>query len=405
MESKQARRNLWIYVFAIAVSRFGSQFMFLAVTSYTYMITGSALATSVQMVATGLPTILLARWSGKAADRFDPRRVITGVCIIQAVLTLGYLRADSTGAILALNFLVSSVGVFLAPARASLLPQMVGRGNLLKANARMASVGGAVQLVAPALAGFLLVRFGPERAFLTNSLSYLFPAMAMFLIKLVEPTSDPQAKRRSVVPFGLAEAWAFFRERRELVFILGAYGAYALGMWSVNAIFYPYAVEVLKGDARVVGWSISAYFGAATVTGFVLERWGGILRSRMLLVSGYLIGAAVWAGYALTTSIPVAIILSAFDGLIFTCAVTLFETRIQEEAPAHARGRLFALVRAYDELCVASGGLAGGALATYRGIVPGIAMSAAFSAILVSGLAAFGRTGGRAEADVGAQAD
>lgn len=377
----QARRNLWVYSACTAISRFGGQYQFLAVTALTYAVTGSAFATALQMAVSSIPAILLARWSGLLADRHDPRKVVAAVSVLQAALTLLYIGTRNVGLILGLNFLVSSAAVFLRPARAALMPELVGKSALMEANARMATINGVVQLLAPGLAGSLLVRTGADTAFIVNAASYLFPAVAMWFVRPVQ-TRTVAARGRE--RFGLADVWTFLRGQPDILLLLAVYGGYSLGMWSVNALFFPYAKEVLHASAEVVGWSISAYFGAYTVTGLVMERWGRLFHNVRWLLAGSFIGAAVWAGYALTRSVPIALVLSAFDGVIFTYAVTLFETSIQERAPDATRGRIFGFVGAYDELCTVSGQLMGGALVGWLGVLKSIWLSAGLTVVLVA---------------------
>ena len=385
MVTRQSARSLWIYAFGNGVSRFGGQFQFIALSTLTYALTGSALATAVQMAITGLPFILLARWTGIPADRFDPRRVVTVASLVQALLTLGYLLSDHLAWIVTLNFLVASATAFLIPARRALVPQMVGKEYLLKANARLASISGVVELTSPIVAGYLVARTAPSTAFLFNAASFLVPALAMYLVDLAEPVRVKAAATASA----FQSTAAFLRRSRGMTALLAAYGGYMLGMWSVNAIFFPYTFDVLKGDSNVVGWSISAYFGAYSLTGFVLERWGERMRHSRWLFGAFLAGAVVWVGYAFTSSIPIAILLSAFDGIVYTYATTLFETRVQEEAPPESRGRIFGVIRGYDELSTVTGQLMGGALATYTGVLPGIRLSAGLTVGIVALVLAF----------------
>jgi MFS transporter, DHA3 family, macrolide efflux protein len=378
-------RNLWAYSVANAVSRFGSQYQFYAVTTITYALTGSPLATAIQMAISGLPSVLLAHWAGTVADRYNPRWVTMAASLVQAVLTLGYLLAHDVAAILLLNFLVASANVFTVSARAALLPQMVDRGHLLQANARLATINGGVQLFAPALAGTLVTLASPTWAFLFNSFSFLFPAVAMLLITPVEgPEHQPAPSGES----GWVTARAFLRRQPGLMWLVITYEIYILGMWAVNAIFYPYAEEILHGGAAALGYSVSAYFGAYLLTGMALERWGNQLRNPRLLYVGYLLGTVVWAGYIFTRSVWVAVALSAVDGLIYTLAETLFDTRIQEEAPAGERGRIYAVMRAGDETVSVCGQVAGGALASYGSILGGFAWSSGITAVLLVGVIA-----------------
>jgi MFS family permease len=391
MFSSASIRNLWFFSVSDALSRFGSQFQFFAVITLIYTATRSPLLTALQMTTGSLPIILLARWAGSVADRYDPRRTIAVASGLQAALTLGYLLVDSVWAYLALNLVVTGVGVFAMTARSALMPQMVGQDRLLQANARMATVRGAVQLLAPGLAGTLVVLTGPKVAFLFNAASYLAPAVAMLFIVPVERRERSERKTSS----GTKDvAWAFLKSRPDLVVVLLAFGAYEIGMWAVNALFVPYANTVLHAGADVAGWATSFYFGAGLLTGMVLERFGHALKSARLLYAAYFAGALVWGGYTLTGSTPVALVLSAFDGIVYTYAWTLFETRIQEEAPPEARGRVFGLARAGDEACAIAGQVGGGLFASYGGILPGMRLFVALTVALLGLVNLGGRLAG-----------
>ncbi|MFZ5814676.1 MAG: MFS transporter [Bacillota bacterium] len=386
MFSATSVRNLWLVSVADALSRFGGQFQFFAVIALIYTVTGSPLLTALQMTTASLPVILLSRWAGSVADRHDPRRVILLANLAQAGLALCYLLVDDVWAYLGLNLLLHTAGTFGNTARSALMPQLVGREQILKANARLATFRGAVQLLSPGLAGTLVVLTGADLAFLFNAVSFLFPALAMLLVTPVERVERTVATAES----GSENvAWAFLRSRPDLVVLLLAFGAYEMGMWGVNALFVPYAGEILNSGVDVVGWATSLYFGAGLLTGMLLERYGAIARSPRLLYAAYFAGAAVWAGYALTRSVPVALVLSAFDGIVWTYAWTLFETRIQEEAPPEARGRVFGLARAGDELCSLTGQVVGGTAATFGGVLAGIGGFAGLTVLLL-GLVALG---------------
>ncbi len=392
MFSATSTRNLWILSLSDALSRFGGQFQFFAVMALIYTVTGSPLLTALQMTTASLPIILLARWSGQVADRYDPRRTILIANLVMGLLTLCFLLTENVYAYLGLGLLISTAGTFMMSARAALMPQLVGKEHLLKANARMATVRGGVQLLAPGLAGTLVMLTGAKVAFLFNAISYLAPAIAMLFVTPVEPVERSTTAQGQSDSGSRNVAWAFLKSRPDLLLILIAYGAYEIGMWSVNALFIPYTSSILGGGTDIMGWSVSAYFGAGLLTGLLIERWGHLARSPRLLYAAYFAGALIWGGYCLTRSIPVALLLSAFDGVVFTYAWTLFETRIQEEAPPESRGRVFALARAGDEVCTITGQVGGGTAATYAGIIPSMAGFAGLTVVLLGLVALGGRT-------------
>lgn len=371
-------RNLWTLALASGVSQFGDQFHFLAITSITYSVTGSPLITALQMALNAVPSVIFARWSGALADRYNPRAVIAAISLVQSILTLSYIFTRSVPLIFTLNFLMSTLSVFSLPARAALLPQIAGRDNLLKANARLATIRGGIQLFAPGVAGTVLRLTNPTVAFLFDSFSFVVPALGMLLLKPLETAAEPASKSKVSSP-----AWTFLKERPDMALLLAAHGAFMLGMWAVNAVFYPFTTEVLKAGPDVLGWSISAYFGANLVSGFLLERWGQQFKRPELLYGGYALGALVWVAYTYVRAVPAILALSFFDGSVYTAAVTLFETRVQEEAPKEAVGRIYAALRGIEQLCSLIGMLLGGAIATYVGVLSGFRWPAVISLSLI----------------------
>jgi MFS family permease len=379
MAMDRVQRNLWTITLAAGISRFGDHFQTLAVTTLTYALTGSPMAAALQMAMTGIPYVLWARWTGRVADRFDNRKLFALANVLRFLLTLLYIPTKDPATILALNFLGSSVAAFVAPARARLLRQLVGKENLMKANARQSTITGAVELIGPIIAGVFLVRTAPGWAFLINALSYLAPALAMALVHQVESLAPAPSEA------GAPEEspWAILKARPEIMLLLVGNAVFQLGMWATNALFYPFVHDVLKEGADVLGWSISAYFGASLITGPIMERWGNRLRSNGLMFLGFGFASLVWLGYTFAYNVPLMLALSVFDGIVFTLASVLFNTRVQEQAPGHALGRVFAVATAWQETACFVGMLGGGWLATAWGILPGMRFFAVLTLALL----------------------
>ncbi|MDF2626636.1 MAG: major facilitator superfamily 1 [Symbiobacteriaceae bacterium] len=379
MAFDRVQRNLWMITLAAGISRFGDHFQTLAVTTLTYALTGSPMAAALQMAMGGIPFVLWSRWTGRAADRFDNQKLFALANLLRFLLTLLYIPTNDPTTILALNFAGSSVAAFAAPARARLLRQLVGKENLMKANARQSTITGTVELVGPIVAGAFLVHSAPGWAFLVNALSYLAPALAMAFVHQVE-SLEPAAAEAGARADG---PWAILKARPDILLLLLGNAAFQLGMWAINALFYPFVADVLHRGADVLGWSISAYFGASLLVGPVMERWGHKLRRNGLMFLGFGFASLVWLGYTFAYNVPLMLALSVFDGIVFTLASVLFNTRVQEEAPGHALGRVFAAATAWQETACFVGMLGGGWLATAWGILPGMRFFAVLTLVLL----------------------
>jgi MFS family permease len=391
-----AKRNLFIVTLSDGLSRFGDHFQMLGLVSLTYGLTGSPLATAAQMAVGMLPGILFARWTGRLADRRSARLIVGLANGLTALLTLLYILLQSVPLILALNFVRSTVMTFARPAYARLMPELVGREGLLQANARRQTVIGVIELVGPVTAGWIVDRLGERWGFGFNALSFLVPALAMLLVRPVEKVAPTDGQ-----PAYGGSAFAFLRGRPSLLLLVLANGAFMIGMFTINSIFYPYTIEVLHGGAKALGAMVSAYFGATLLAGLIMERWGHRLRRPGLELWAYAAGGIVWLGYPLTASIPVAVGISVLDGLVYTGTGTIFETRVQAEAPPEAIGRVYAVAKAVDQGGSVLGCLVGGLAATFWSVRGGFFVGIGLTLGLLAGLALWRSV--RAEVAVGVE--
>lgn len=388
MSETRVRRNLFIVTLSDGLSRFGDHFQMLALVSLTYGLTGSPLATALQMAVGMLPGVLFARWTGRLADRRSARLIVGWANALTGLLTLSYILLQSVPLILALNFMRATVMAFSRPAYAKLIPELVGRERLLQANARRQTVVGVIELVGPVTAGWILDRIGERWGFGFNAMSFIMPALAMLLVRPVEEAVAAAEES----PAYSGSAWAFLRSRSSLLLLVLANGAFMIGMFTINSIFYPYTLEVLHGGAKALGAMISAYFGATLLAGVIMERWGTKLRRPGLELWAYAAGGIVWIGYPLTSSIPVAVGISVLDGLVYTGTGTLFETRVQEEAPQEALGRVYAVARAVDLGGSVLGCVMGGLAATFWTVQVGFFVGIGVTLGLLGGLAVWRST-------------
>src|SRR4051794_16146258 len=114
--------------------------MLMAVLPYVvYVRTGSTIATAGMTVAELLPGILLGSVAGVLVDRWDRRRILVVVNMLQAgtVLGLAVLVMDEglLGVVYVVAAVQSALSAFSLPAESSLLPTLVPDDELVSANA------------------------------------------------------------------------------------------------------------------------------------------------------------------------------------------------------------------------------------------------------------------------------
>jgi MFS transporter, DHA3 family, macrolide efflux protein len=172
---------------ARVVARFGSALGYVVLIWYVYAVTGSALAVVYVGLAEFVPTTGFGILSGALVDRYDRKRVIV-------LSTLG--RSAAMGALVVALYLLgfdlllivlaaavfSICATFFGPASQALLPEIVPREGLDKANGLFESSESIVAIAGSAAAGILVVAIGAIPSLGVDAASYLVGALFIALI-------------------------------------------------------------------------------------------------------------------------------------------------------------------------------------------------------------------------------
>ena len=201
-------------------------------------ITDSATALGQVLAAHTIPLVLFLLFGGVIADRF-PRAVVLQVSNLLAATTQGLLAflviTDQAElwmfiVLAALNGAGDALGF---PAMASMVPQLVPRGQLQPANALLSLSRGSLTVVGPTIGALLVVTVGPGWALAANALTWLVSAGLLTPVKI--PPRPPQDKDEATSTIqDLREGWTFFIGTTWLWVVVLAFGflnAIHTGAW------------------------------------------------------------------------------------------------------------------------------------------------------------------------------
>ncbi|MFC5727818.1 MULTISPECIES: MFS transporter [Nocardioides] len=225
-------------------------------------VSSSPMALGAVLAAHSIPVVIFLLVGGVLADRFG-RTVVIQLSNVTAGLTqLAIATLVITGAaeIWHLVLLTAINGVAAAangPALAGLLPQLAPKDSLQQANALNGLLRNIALVMAPALAGVLVVGVGAGWAIAINGGTYLLAAILLLPIKLPPPASreDGDSILRDLVT-----GWTFFRMTTWLWVIVLAFGALnALHSGGFRTLGPPLAEE---SELGVEGWAMILSAGA-----------------------------------------------------------------------------------------------------------------------------------------------
>lgn len=135
------------------------------------------------IMAFGIPSILFAAVAGVYVDTWPRKHVLFVSNLIRAALLLTYLFVETNLVLLLIvTFLVSTVTQFFAPAEAAAIPRLVGKKELVPANAMFVSTFYVAFIIGYVAAAPLLQQFGADTSYILGSVMF---AVAALLISIL----------------------------------------------------------------------------------------------------------------------------------------------------------------------------------------------------------------------------
>ena len=330
-------RDFGPYFFGNALSASGGWFHNLAAAILVYRLTGSELLLGVLAFAQFSPVLLLAPWAGRAADRFDRRRLVIAVqsvaaCLAALVAALAWAGHATAPAVIGISAGLGICMAFSIPAASALLASLVSRDDLPTAVGLNSMTYNLARATGPALAGLVIATVSIPAAFAVNSLSYV-----ALIVGIAVSRPRRQERTRGA---RFRDSLRLLRAEPRLAALLAVVMLVGFASDPINTLAPAFAEEFGRPDTY--GGFIIGVFGAGAVTAaFTLA--GRIAGSRQRLAATLtLLGAGV-AGFALTPWLPLALGILFVGGFGYLASNTAATARLQLDVEEAQRGRIMAM--------------------------------------------------------------
>lgn len=217
-----------------------------------------------------LPFLLMSIPLGLLADRLSRRQLMIWAEMLRALSLLGLLAALLLGQLsihllAVLGFLGALGTVGFSVTAPALVPALVPRDALARANGRLELSRSTAFAAGPALAGALVAWAGASVAFVLAA--NLSVAAVALLFQLTEPIRSATTKRHPLLELqdGARLVWHSPLLRP----ILFTSVAWNIAWFVLQATYIPYAIRALGLSASVVGITLACY-GVGMVVGSLL---------------------------------------------------------------------------------------------------------------------------------------
>lgn len=382
------RRNRDVrYVFgAQVVSYMGDWFAFVALAGLVEDTTNSRFLVSLVLVSMTIPGLFMSPVAGSFADRFDRRKILIFVSVLQVGAALLLLLHSVAGIWItfAAQCMIAALASFVGPCTSAAVPNLVdNEDDLRKTNALFGSTWGIMLAVGAAIGGLFASAFGRDAAFIANAVSFLVAALLFASVRRPMQSERTQnSNSRRVRPIAdMKEAINVAKKDPVILALLCSKMTFAVGAGIVSQLAVLASNVFHVGDAgrglligvRGVGSGLGPIIGA---------RIAGRDMAKLLKVCGFagLIFAICYLGAAISPFIGMAAVFIALAHLSGGAQWTLSTLGLQMEAPDHVRGRVMAGDMALVNTMIGLTSILAGLTSQFIGVRPAILVFATAAA-------------------------
>lgn len=300
-------------------------------------------------LANAIPMVSMSFFGGVIADRVEKKFVMLFGQVAFAIislaialaLTFGYLSPEREGSwwILVVSSVLQGATMGLAmPARQAIINDIVNEEELMNAISLNFMGMNALQLFAPALAGFMVAAFDFKAVYYMMTGLYIMAIVFFTLMPRIGIRASGRARALTDIKAGLQYVW-----QEKTIFTILALSFIAVVLSMPYGMLMPFfADDVLKVGARGMGVLMSVSGAGAMVASITLASLPNRRRGLMMLGGGILLGVSLTA-FAFSTLWPLSLALIVCVGIGGTVRMTLTNTLVQYYVEDEYRGRVMSL--------------------------------------------------------------
>jgi len=349
-----------------AISNLGDGIFNIALAWQVLVMTHSATAMGLVLIASMVPRLAFALIGGVAADRLPRRMIILwsdggrGI-IVLLISILGFLGYLQFWHLIIEALIFGVIDGFFNPAIMAITPDLVGTEDLASANALNSVSSNLAQLLGPMLGAGLIALFNPMGAFAVNAMSFFISVAFLLSVSIPErhvaPSTDDEGKLgeqavklsgfKSVVT-DIQEGLVYVRSSRWVwVTILNA-AINNIGFMAALAVAMPKLVADVYGQGSGLLGLISATEAIGSLLALLLIGQATHLKKRGLLaylsLSLACIGMIIFGlPFPRAAALFIAPMASLLVGFGLAYMNTIWFTILHETIPNDKLGRVLSL--------------------------------------------------------------
>jgi MFS family permease len=315
-----------------------------------YRLTGSTALLGTMALATSIPQVIVALFTGVIVDRFSKKRLIQigqAVAVVPAItiavlIKTGYLNSahhDSWWILICASIIQGMASSLLWSARLSIIPELVNKTQLANATALNTVGMNIFQMIAPAVGGFLIDKVNFEAVFLTISGLYV---VSICITNFIPASTNTPTGKGNVLA-DMVAGFKYVKNNNVLILILAYSLLCSMVVLPLSSMISVYSDSILKVGATGLGLLQGFKAGGSMLTVFWIASLAMKKRSLLMLGTGLTLGLAQ-AAFAFSTSFQFSLFLMIFVGMGTMGQITLAMIQLQTYSEPAQRGRVLSIL-------------------------------------------------------------
>ena len=338
-------RNFRLYWFAGIGQAAALGMQFLILGWLVLELTNSPAQLGLVIAIYGAPNLALLMFGGIFADRVDRRWMLfysqtVVAALIFGVATLTLYQLISIWHIYGIAFILGTIQGVNMPARMAIVPDLVGKNDILNATSLNMAVFNTGRIMGPSLAGWIIQHVGMGHALYFNAICYALGCVCLLMMSGVESRS--QNKDANM----LRDFWAGIRYVASTPIAFTMVGmSFAFGFFGAAyvQVLPAFGKEVLRLNADGAGFLLTVAGIGSLAGNIYLASLGNTKNKNWLLLGMIILFGVSLFFFALSPIYIVSLVLLFFTGVGFTGFISMGTAILQISTPPELRGRMMSL--------------------------------------------------------------
>lgn len=344
-------KNFTLIWLGKVISQLGDKFYAIALAWWILQKTNSPAIMGFFLLVSVLPGILLGFFAGVLTDRRKRKTmlVVTDIirgCLVLAISFLSFNGTLQTWQVFFIAFSLSITTAFFEPAIQAIIPEIVEKEFLTKANGLSQMVSGICTVLGPLLGAVAVSIIGLTWVFLANSISYFISALLTCFIVTYKTHQNPEAPKN--IRQDMHDGMNFIKKHQNIVLILKiiAIAHFFVGSLMVSL---PFLAKALQGNGvKNLGYlEMTVGFGLIAGSIFMSMKKKASINERMLisliLAMGFCFIMIFTAQFFKIQTVYAYMVIMAATGACVSCASVFWQTLLQSYTPDYMTGRVFSI--------------------------------------------------------------